>query len=654
MAKSDFKINVFKTPEQWKSGLLYRLKIVENGGVTLFAKPGFTDWRPANPTPQNICELAVDGCGLVYFVDQKKRWLMVYDPVQETTTPVVSLADLCDWEPSDFDVGRIVFDPVRLWILDEKQNRAVALCRRSWRLRLIIDDFVDLNDIAVDRRGRLHALDIGRKKQIRQYAHDGGFIRDFAGAPKEAVSLAIGRDGRIFVLDERFPDKFLNYDSDGDNRDPVWHGFEPPKGWRPLFLTANNTGDLFVTYLDENENCRLHQFDPAGVHLGEVELPPKVQTVSASAFGAENRLHLATERGVAFYGAEKRFVDAPGFYYSKTLDNADADQPQQWHRLDLDANVPDKTTIRVSYATSSAPGVRRQADKIIADKSAAPHEKTQKLDQILQWTEPEKTSRGLLFRENTGRFLWLKLELRSLDSENAPEIRKMNAVYPRKSYLRYLPPFFQENAQSRDFLERFLALFETVLCGLEDEIEMLFEHFDPKLAPENFLNWLACWLNLALEEAWPEERKRALIAEAWELYQKKGTPEGITRFIRLTTGVEAKIIELDCLFTPFILAKRQLLALGINTIIPSDDLPLDHRFAVSLALSKKEFEQKEAGIRRVIDEMKPAHTTYHFRLACKREYPQYLGFNTRLDRLPELRIDGKTRLGYGRLSGESV
>jgi phage tail-like protein len=85
---------------------------------------------------------------------------------------------------------------------------------------------------------------------------------------------------------------------------------------------------------------------------------------------------------------------------------------------------------------------------------------------------------------------------------------------------------YQQDAISRDLLQRFLAMFETVLSGLEETIERIPEAFDPKLAPDEFLGWLAQWLDLGIEEDWPASVTRELIQKASELYQQKGTPQG--------------------------------------------------------------------------------------------------------------------------------
>jgi phage tail-like protein len=111
--------------------------------------------------------------------------------------------------------------------------------------------------------------------------------------------------------------------------------------------------------------------------------------------------------------------------------------------------------------------------------------------------------------------------------------------YATSSYLEYLPPCYHED----DFLGRFLLIFESLLDPLERTIAQRHHYFDPQLAPEALLPWLATWVDLVLNEKWPVERQRALVAAAAELYRWRGTKRGLRDYIRMYTGVEPLIIE---------------------------------------------------------------------------------------------------------------
>jgi len=109
----------------------------------------------------------------------------------------------------------------------------------------------------------------------------------------------------------------------------------------------------------------------------------------------------------------------------------------------------------------------------------------------------------------------------------------------RSSYMQYLPGLFQ----SDDFLGRFMLVFETILGPIERTVANIPYLFDPHLVPREMLPWLGSWLGLALDERWPEERRRELLASAARLYAWRGTRRGLSEFIRLYTGVTPEIIE---------------------------------------------------------------------------------------------------------------
>src|SRR5512135_3088772 len=73
--------------------------------------------------------------------------------------------------------------------------------------------------------------------------------------------------------------------------------------------------------------------------------------------------------------------------------------------------------------------------------------------------------------------------------------------------LRYLPGIFSDDP----FLDGFLRIFESIWDPLDRQIDQLYAYFDPRLTPADFLPWLGTWVDLVLDENWPETRRRTLI-----------------------------------------------------------------------------------------------------------------------------------------------
>jgi phage tail-like protein len=179
-------------------------------------------------------------------------------------------------------------------------------------------------------------------------------------------------------------------------------------------------------------------------------------------------------------------------------------------------------------------------------------------------------------------------------------VQSIRAYFPRMSYPRYLPAVYQEDTRSRDFLERFLSLFETFFTQLEWQIEHIVRYFDADVVVGDFLRWLASWLAIAADENWPEDQLRILVQKAPELFKKRGTREGLEATIALFTGEKPFIVEQFQLRCAKVAEIQQLLA----QLYGADP----YCFCVLLKPFQIKNEAERQTIRRLIDAEKPAHT----------------------------------------------
>jgi phage tail-like protein len=91
------------------------------------------------------------------------------------------------------------------------------------------------------------------------------------------------------------------------------------------------------------------------------------------------------------------------------------------------------------------------------------------------------------------------------------------------------------------FAQRFVAGIDDVLAPLVSTLDNLAAYLDPWLAPEDFVAWLAEWVGVAVEEAWPLERRRAVVARAADLYAWRGTARGLADHIEAATGIRPEV-----------------------------------------------------------------------------------------------------------------
>lgn len=100
-----------------------------------------------------------------------------------------------------------------------------------------------------------------------------------------------------------------------------------------------------------------------------------------------------------------------------------------------------------------------------------------------------------------------------------------------------LPALYQEDA----FAQRLTGALDEVLAPIFASLDGLSSYLDPALAPDDFLEWLAGWVGVTLDETWPIERRRQLVADAAQLYRSRGTVAGLAAQVAIYTGGEVLI-----------------------------------------------------------------------------------------------------------------
>ena len=106
-------------------------------------------------------------------------------------------------------------------------------------------------------------------------------------------------------------------------------------------------------------------------------------------------------------------------------------------------------------------------------------------------------------------------------------------------FIRMLPAVYQED----EFTDRFVGGFDDVLAPVLSTLDCLVDYFDPYLAPEDFLEWIAGWVGISLEEGWPIDRRRAVVATAVEMYRMRGTVAGLRANLQVLTGGRVEIAD---------------------------------------------------------------------------------------------------------------
>jgi len=172
---------------------------------------------------------------------------------------------------------------------------------------------------------------------------------------------------------------------------------------------------------------------------------------------------------------------------------------------------------------------------------------------------------------------------------------------------RLLPALFQSAVQEGDPLSAVLEVMEIMHSPSESALDSLEANFNPYLAPDAFVPYLASWVDLELLLDVPRAdipsatpslstglgRLRELTAAAATLSRLRGTCEGLSLFLKTATGAELEIDErvagADGKIRPF----------HLQVTIP------------------KELAEHRALIERIVEMEKPAYVTHELVMATQ-------------------------------------
>lgn len=94
-----------------------------------------------------------------------------------------------------------------------------------------------------------------------------------------------------------------------------------------------------------------------------------------------------------------------------------------------------------------------------------------------------------------------------------------------------------------DFTQRFTQALDEVLAPVFTVLDCFAAYLDPRLAPADFVDWLAGWVALDLDESWSAAQRRELVARAVRLHRFRGTRRGLAEHVWLLTGGRVDIAD---------------------------------------------------------------------------------------------------------------
>lgn len=317
--------------------------------------------------------------------------------------------------------------------------------------------------------------------------------------------------------------------------------------------------------------------EPADPEIFKPEKPKLKSDPSIGAFGwdCKDDVWIINEKNhkLEHYLKTKVYEEKAEFDHTFISDS----EYTHWSKLKIDWELPDNTAVKIAV---------RVDDKEEEHFDSMPN---------------------MLLYDFVGTSLKVKLTLLSQGSHyHTPKVRAMNAIVNEKSYVDYLPAYYQ---QDKEVLSRFLSIFQEVMSGFEEKIEKSAEMLDPLKCDEDYLAWLSQLLGINRDYRWEVGRWRKFLAALPELYRNLGTKKSMS-----------DAITLYCDEVPEI----------------KDDLEDDPwSFCVYMSDKIVKNERSVEVIESIIEAFKPAHTTGKLSLAYDSESfmlgQSYLTLNTKIN-----------------------
>jgi phage tail-like protein len=333
----------------------------------------------------------------------------------------------------------------------------------------------------------------------------------------------------------------------------------------PADLDCTAAGELV---LGGAPGIPLRRFQLTGDALTELE-PVEALGYDGGAvcYAPDGRIAFTTEAGYGWTSGSAAVHLTDGSVTSYRLDSGG--YRTRWGRLFLDACLPAGTDVRARFVTTdddlnpdpvpASPPAR--GARAVPDPQATPPLVPQHLllaagSDSAVYRRPSGSEQPWLPATDTvgfatyetpvlappGRYLWVQLILRGTERVS-PRVRAMRVERPGHALLSALPRSWSREDGDADFLQRMLAPAEGMLHELDEWAERRAVLVDPRATPSSALDWLAGFAALALDRRWSEQARRTLVAEAYQLYRRRGTKAALLRILAIYLDYSPQLVE---------------------------------------------------------------------------------------------------------------
>ena len=647
---------------EWPGFRLARLDVTADGMLQLAEVPGFagdaSGVAAIAPLLQGPAGVGMDRMGTLYVADVARHRILRVNACDGSVEPLPCVRGPGSG-PGALNSPRGVMVGRRdtLYVADSGNRRIQAFDLVTHQLRGLWErGFEEPWDLAEDLQGNVYVADPGRRNEdgtwtggrVVRLAEHGLLDPDWSldrppGAP---TSLAILREGSgqqaaeyLLVLDAQ-PSRLLVYSLDGklDNDATARWSAVAGAAELPASLRSGTGGAVHLTDLASGT---ILNFSRTGEFLGVAS--NQGFEAGGLAIDCDGRIVAAAGAGSAI----RRSLGLPSFVQSGSFVAGpyEADtEPTRWQRIHVElAAMPAGAHFRLWTLTTNDTSLQPAfpldpalVQPPAVDDPESPGSTTLGTWRALPWDAPDA-----LILNAPGRRLWIAGTLTGTGGETVV-IRQLRVMHDEEGWLRYLPALFTRDDMTRTFLERALALFETLHereRNLVDDLPLL---FDPQAAPDRYgaswLEWLADWVGTELDQTWDARTRRDTVAGAFRAFARRGTPASLRSLVALHAGADVELEEVGDgaglwgLGTPgsalgFDTALAPLApggaVLDVSATLNASTLEREpprgrpafevtaHRFVARVHAALVRDPSRLERLRRVIEREKPAHLAFH-------------------------------------------
>ncbi|RUS45896.1 phage tail protein [Cohnella sp. AR92] len=468
---------------------------------------------------------------------------------------------------------------------------------------------------------------------------------DLSSVPIERFELTLGRNGQCWLLD-----KETNSLIQIRLQENAAHAVPIPEDAGRLLSICSDGDDTLWGLLDPKQTKGTHSLIRFRIDGTIIERGYAGNEGGKKLYAGQGCLYLLDSEQLCIHlirPVSETAVWEPlnrrlGIWISEALDSGF--EETEWHKIVMDSTQENDTQIIVRcYVSDSKEAVigpgKVDLDRYIADPAIAMETKLTELARL--WSKPLADPQDALLFKLKGRYLWLYIELIGSES-HAPVVHSLEVHFPRSTYLEHLPSIYQRHEPSRDFLARYLSIFQTVMDETDRRISQVTRVFDAGGTDGRSLRWLLGWLGIEGEDYWNEEQLRQLLKHAHVLYNLRGTKMAMELLVSIYTGEKPIILEYEQVKP---LKENPELGEVAERLYAADP----HVFNVLVKSEHADTEMKRVSLLHLIDSFKPAFASCKLVVLQPWVYMDlhsYLGMNTVLSEPTLLTLDGKSSMPH--------